>query len=453
MGCSSSTEAGAVAVSTNHSNAAEAASLPEKHHHKKQLTAGTETMAQDEAAEQPSSLSSSQPSSSSSSSGTLSLGPKWKLRYAAATRRGRDPENPRKPNQDAYSIQEQMFHNAHSFFAGVYDGHGPTGELCSAFVQQRLPQLIQRYYDKATLTTQGALDSVMRLAHSDANDELHAKNDINDHYSGTTSISVLINTDEETLTVCNVGDSRAVLGTTLANGQFRAVPLSKDQTPYRKDEALRCQQAGARILSFGELDPSTVRDGDSQIEDPPRVWHPQGKFPGTAFTRSIGDSVAESLGVTAEPEILKVKLPSSSSSVKPTIVVLASDGIYDVLENQQILDVCRSFYQQSPLEACQRVLELSHQEWLLNEDCSGNEEHASYDDMTLVCLFLDRGETQPPTTKEAHLQAAAAPPPTTTTRQQPHHKRVRQKTLRNCEEDINFFGEAAAGGGSSTTPP
>ena len=146
MGCSSSTEAGAVAVSTNHSNAAEAASLPEKHHHKKQLTAGTETMAQDEAAEQPSSSSSSQPSSSlsssqpssssSSSSGTLSLGPKWKLRYAAATRRGRDPENPRKPNQDAYSIQEQMFHNAHSFFAGVYDGHGPTGELCSAFVQQ-----------------------------------------------------------------------------------------------------------------------------------------------------------------------------------------------------------------------------------------------------------------------------------------------------------------------------
>ena len=38
--------------------------------------------------------------------------------------------------------------------------------------------------------------------------------------------------------------------------------------------------------------------------DPPRIWSPDGPYPGTAFTRSIGDSVAESLGVVAEPEIL-----------------------------------------------------------------------------------------------------------------------------------------------------
>ena len=43
----------------------------------------------------------------------------------------------------------------------------------------------------------------------------------------------------------------------------------------------------------------TEEDDDG---DPPRLWAPNGMYPGTAFTRSIGDSAAERIGVTAEPE-------------------------------------------------------------------------------------------------------------------------------------------------------
>jgi len=39
--------------------------------------------------------------------------------------------------------------------------------------------------------------------------------------------------------------------------------------------------------------------------DPPRVWSAKGDYPGTAFTRSIGDRIAEECGVNAEPEILE----------------------------------------------------------------------------------------------------------------------------------------------------
>jgi hypothetical protein len=39
--------------------------------------------------------------------------------------------------------------------------------------------------------------------------------------------------------------------------------------------------------------------------DPPRVWAPGKTFPGCAFTRSIGDNVAEAIGVNAEPELLR----------------------------------------------------------------------------------------------------------------------------------------------------
>jgi hypothetical protein len=39
--------------------------------------------------------------------------------------------------------------------------------------------------------------------------------------------------------------------------------------------------------------------------DPPRVWSANGDYPGTAFTRSLGDRIAEECGVNAEPEILE----------------------------------------------------------------------------------------------------------------------------------------------------
>ena len=49
--------------------------------------------------------------------------------------------------------------------------------------------------------------------------------------------------------------------------------------------------------------------------DPPRVWAPGKSFPGCAFTRSIGDSVAESIGVTAEPELLRKELTDEDQFV------------------------------------------------------------------------------------------------------------------------------------------
>ncbi len=46
-----------------------------------------------------------------------------------------------------------------------------------------------------------------------------------------------------------------------------------------------------------------------------------GEYPGTAFTRSLGDSIAEELGVYAVPEITVRKVSS-----KDKYVMVASDG-------------------------------------------------------------------------------------------------------------------------------
>ena len=41
--------------------------------------------------------------------------------------------------------------------------------------------------------------------------------------------------------VCNVGDSRAII-VTQEGGKLKALPLSSDQTPYRKDERERVKR-------------------------------------------------------------------------------------------------------------------------------------------------------------------------------------------------------------------
>ena len=54
----------------------------------------------------------------------------------------------------------------------------------------------------------------------------------------------------------------------------------------------------------------------------PRVWAPGKSFPGCAFTRSIGDSVAEGIGVTAEPELLRKELTEEDQARIPAIYIL-----------------------------------------------------------------------------------------------------------------------------------
>ena len=53
------------------------------------------------------------------------------------------------------------------------------------------------------------------------------------------------------------------------------------------------------------------------------------------MTRSIGDIVAKSVGVICEPEIME--FPNISQNAK--IVVLASDGLWDKIPNEEVIKI------------------------------------------------------------------------------------------------------------------
>lgn len=174
------------------------------------------------------------------------------------------------------------------------------------------------------------------------------------------------------------------------SGTMLAIPLSRDQTPYRKDERERVKRCGAEIMSIDQKEGHEEMHenwGDMVLGqevdihgDPPRVWVKGQNYPGTAFTRSLGDRIAKGVGVTAEPEMLSTQLTSNDH-----LLVIASDGIFEFLSNQEVINICLK--SESPIIACEKLVKAAYDQWLVYERRT--------DDITVIVCFLD--VDKPPT--------------------------------------------------------
>ncbi|KAE9038949.1 Protein phosphatase 2C and cyclic nucleotide-binding/kinase domain-containing protein [Phytophthora rubi] len=306
----------------------------------------------------------------------------YNLRYSYYSKRGYYPEARKKANQDSYYCETHFAGDAQKAFFAVFDGHGQYGDICSQFAAEQLPEnIIKNLEDNV-----GILPALTR-AHVQTNRAMHEAS-FDDSMSGTTSISVLFCGNE--VHVSNVGDSRAIIAqenlkasTREGEANLVAKPLSIDQTPFRKDERVRVKKCGARILTVDQvegLEPIhenwglSLGDEIDENGDPPRIWHPYGQYPGTAFTRSIGDLVSEELGVTAEPEILCKGLNPHDK-----FIIIASDGVFEFLTSQNVVDIVKQY--ENPSEACHALVEEAYNRWLQFE--------VRTDDITAICIFLD----------------------------------------------------------------
>lgn len=114
------------------------------------------------------------------------------------------------------------------------------------------------------------------------------------------------------LYVANCGDSRAVL----VRRDGSAVPMSIDHKPNRDDERARIEAAGGRVVHFG-------------------TWRVEGIL---AVARAIGD-IHLKKWVISQPEIKTREL-----TLDDTALVLATDGVWDVVENSDVAEICAELY-------------------------------------------------------------------------------------------------------------
>lgn len=320
-------------------------------------------------------------------------------------------------NKDWFCAVKNFAKHPNEAFFSVCDGHGKDGHLCAAYASDRIPRRLahelkkRRDDQKGTLhsskqvgrSTSGkkhqmnAVSSVEQIyeafseSYNGCNRAMFQNKDFNAYASGTTCTSAYIQGDQKRVFIANVGDSRAVLGR-----KGTAHPLSWDQTPYRGTERKRIRDHGARILSLDQIDgiapiflgeheriPGTVENYNYQDlvegEDEEcdlRIWHKTLTAPGIAFTRSLGDSEAEKLGVIAEPEMVLLNLEQGDE-----VIVLASDGVFEFLTNQSVIDICTQCKDDGPLKACEEVISRSQEYW------KNYESHV--DDMTCIVIFIE----------------------------------------------------------------
>jgi serine/threonine protein phosphatase PrpC/CRP-like cAMP-binding protein len=305
------------------------------------------------------------------------------VRVAALSQRGYYPEALDKPNQDAHRIWPNFMGDASKHLFGVFDGHGSTGDKCSIYARDKIMTQLQRSLKIYDASTKEGYDEAASHAFLKVNTDLKHEPSINDRMSGTTAITVFI--DGLTCHVSNVGDSRAILASRKrgVDGPLTVTPLSEDQTPFRADERERVKTYGARVMTMDQI------EGKERIHenwglnlgeeldnngDPPRVWSPHGHFPGTAFTRSLGDQLAESLGVTAEPESITRTLKRTDK-----FIVVASDGVWEFITSSTVAGMVEAYPE--PLEACRAVCAEAYRLWTQFE--------VRTDDITMINIHLD----------------------------------------------------------------
>ncbi|KAH0866978.1 hypothetical protein HID58_074000 [Brassica napus] len=153
------------------------------------------------------------------------------------------------------------------------------GAQCSQFVKRRLCENLLRH---GRFREDAA--KACNTAFLSTNSQLHV--DVVDDKGGRSTWRMLV--------------TRTGVLAEKRDGDLVAVDFSIDQTPFRADE----------------LERGTEEDDDG---DPltPRLWVPNVMYPGTAFTRSIGDSIAETIGALKEAfEIFCNKTVAGSSSAE-----------------------------------------------------------------------------------------------------------------------------------------
>lgn len=145
---------------------------------------------------------------------------------------------------------------------------------------------------------------------------------------GTTAVTALVH--NKRLFVANAGDSRAVLACR-DKGQdgnklsYRAMDMSHDHKPNRQDEKRRVEMLQGRIVFYG-------------------TWRVEGVL---AVTRAIGDRRLKKW-VCPDPEIVQRDLEEGDD-----LLLLASDGVWDVLTSQAAVNVVRNFIEMNVREPAQ----------------------------------------------------------------------------------------------------
>lgn len=208
-----------------------------------------------------------------------------------------------------------------AILATVFDGHGFTGGAVANFCTRFVDSYFKEHYSEfpVTSTQENPSTSIKQMLELCDADLATSGIDVTmsgSYFPRSTAVVVYIHNRE--LYVGSLGDSRALLGsirTDYGCVQYEAVQISVDQKPNHQQEL-------ERIVKMGGIVGRLENDLGEKV-GPFRVWT-RDRQAGLAMSRSLGDSIVHSVGVTATPIVRNFTL----SPRRDRFLVLASDGIW-----------------------------------------------------------------------------------------------------------------------------
>jgi len=214
----------------------------------------------------------------------------------------------RPQNEDKHSIYENISGGNHSInkinLYAVYDGHG--GKYVSDYLSKKLPKAFLNNSLSYPLTGR-IINSIYKGLTSDL-EKNHLKQSA---HCGSTCLVVLEYRYKMNryIDILNTGDSRCVLCTDNV-----ALPKTKDHKPGWPEEQERIQKLGGKIYFDGY---------DWRIKD-------------LSVSRAFGDNDAKPY-LTSKPEVFRHRITH-----RDKFLILACDGLWDVLDNQTAVNLVLS---------------------------------------------------------------------------------------------------------------
>ena len=274
-----------------------------------------------------------------------------------------------KVNQDSFLVLQNQYNFKDFNIFSVMDGHGVNGHLVSRFVTKYFTSFFKNNKKMNSNSNEDEVyyrlkkndSDILKRAFRHAERDIEKNSDIDANFSGTTCVMVL--QVGEKLLCANVGDSRAIM----VKENNKIIPLSIDQKPDDPEESKRIIENGGEISQFEE---------DGEKSGPFRVWKKGEVYPGIAMSRSIGDFIATTLGVVPIPKFIDEKIDKDTK-----FIVVASDGVWEFLDNQKVADIVMPFYKKNdPDGACKALIKESTDWW--------NQEDIVVDDITVIVVFF-----------------------------------------------------------------
>lgn len=221
--------------------------------------------------------------------------------------------------EDRFKVDLDVDGDPQLAFFGIFDGH--SGTKAAEFASENMGKIIVAEAMRDEVTIEEAVCN----GYLKTDSEFLKKQST----SGSCCVTALVKNGK--LVVSNAGDCRAVLS---VSGTAEA--LTSDHRPSREDERERIQRLGGYVDFCRGL------------------WRVQGSL---AVSRGIGDSHMKQW-VIPNPETRVL-------TIKPEFefLVLASDGLWDKVGNQEAVDMARPFcldpHNQLLIDACKKLAGLA----------------------------------------------------------------------------------------------